>query len=129
MAKGTSPRRAASSWALPRFSVARTSVLEREAALVTRGPRSALERDEAADPLLGEVQQRVEASAGERRLLGGPLDLHELSAAGHDDVHVDLGARILDVVEVEDGLASHDPHAHRGDVVAKHGVDVHARDA
>src|SRR5438552_3746963 len=59
MAKGTSPRRACSSGTLPRLRVARTSGLEREDALVTRGTRLALERDQAEAPLPGQIAQRA----------------------------------------------------------------------
>ena len=52
-------------------------------------------------PVLGEREQLVEVGARERRALGGRLDLDEAAVAGHDDVGVDLGARVLRVVEVE----------------------------
>ena len=48
-----------------------------------------------------------------------PLDLDEPAAAEPDDVQVDLGGRVLDVVEVEDRLAVHDPGADGRDAVAE----------
>src|SRR6266849_9750863 len=122
-----SPRSAASSRALAAFSVARTrSGLAGEDALGTRFEGAALQPDETADTALGDGEERVQPGAAEGHLLGRALHLHELAAAGHDDVHVHLGARVLGIAEVEDGLAFHDPDAHRGDTVAKDGVDVDA---
>src|SRR5204862_3154442 len=43
----------------------------------------------------GELEQLVEPRARERRSLRGRLHLHERACARHDDVHVDLGLRIL----------------------------------
>src|SRR6478609_3175187 len=48
-----------------------------------------------------EVEQLVEALPVERHPLGCRLHLDEPAVAGHHDVHVDLGARVLGVVEVE----------------------------
>src|SRR5207247_1322290 len=51
------------------------------------------------DPCRREVEERVQLVPVERRSLGGRLHLHEPAFAGHDDVQVDLGARVLLVVE------------------------------
>ena len=53
--------------------------------------------------------------AVERHLLGRRLHLDEPAVAGHDDVHVDVGARVLRVVEVEQRLAVDDADRHGGD--------------
>src|SRR5437773_2703690 len=91
-----SPRSATSSRALAAFSVARTrSGLAGEDALGTRFEGAALQPDETADAALGDGEERVQARAAEGHLLGRALYLHELAAAGHDDVHVYLGARVL----------------------------------
>src|SRR5436853_4105473 len=101
------------------LSVARTRAgLEGEDALGTRFESAALEPDETADAALGYRQERVEARAAERHLLGCPLHLDELTGAGHDDVHVHLGAGVLDVVQVEHGLAVDDANADRAHAVA-----------
>src|SRR5216117_622789 len=114
-----SPRRAASSRALARFSVARTSRgLEGEDALGTRVESAALQANETADAALRDGEERVQPRAAEGHLLGRALHLHELAAAGHDDVHVHLGTRVLGVAEVEQRLALDDTDADRGDVVA-----------
>ncbi len=53
----------------------------------------------------------------ERSALGGPLHLDEEPATGDDDVHVGLGPHVLDVGEVEQGLAVDDADADGGDRV------------
>src|SRR5438552_11028182 len=117
-----SPRCAASSRAFARFSVERTSRgLEGEDALGTRVEGAALEADETADAALGDGEERVEPRAAEGHLLGRALHLHELAAAGHDDVHVHLGTRVLGVAEVEHRLPLDDADADRGDAVTDRG--------
>ena len=88
---------------------ARASSARRWSATRRRMPRSARARSV------------VEAAAAERHLLGGALHLDELAAARHHDVHVDLGRRVLGVVQIERRLAGHDAHADRGHAVAQHG--------
>src|SRR2546423_5235322 len=61
------------------------------------------------DPLRRQLEQLVELVATERHALGRGLHLDEAVVAGHDDVQVDVGARVLDVVEVEQELAADDP--------------------
>src|SRR5215467_3321671 len=127
---GTAPRSVRSSRPLAGLSVARTRTgLELEDALGTRFEGAALERNEAADASLGGRQERVEARAAEGHLLGRPLHLDELARAGHHDVHIHLGARVLDVVQVEHRLALDDADADRGDAVADRGGRLQARHA
>ena len=57
----------------------------------------------------------------ERTMLGGGLHFYELFAAGDDHVHVDVGAGVFFVAEVEHGCAIHDADAGGGDVVANRG--------
>src|SRR5947199_109598 len=117
-----SPRSATSSRALAAFSVARTrSGLAGEDALGTRFEGAALQPDETADAALGDGEERVQPRAAEGHLLGRALHLHELAAAGHDDVHVYLGARVLGVAEVEHRLPLDDADADRGDAVKDRG--------
>src|SRR5262245_60304307 len=130
MSKGTSPRRSASSRPLAGLSVARTRRgLDREGALGTRFESAALEPDETADAALGDRQERVEPRTAEGHLLGGALHLDELARAGHDDVHVHLGARILGIVQIEHGLAVDDADADGGDAVADRRRRLQARHA
>src|SRR5262245_14575955 len=131
ISNGTAPRSARSSRPLAGLSVARTRAgLELEDALGTRFEGAALERDKAADAALGDRQQRIEPGTAEGHLLGRPLHLDELAGAGHDDVHVHLGARVFDVVQVQHRLALHDADADRGDAVADRGGRLagHTRD-
>src|SRR5271168_819210 len=46
-------------------------------------------------------------------MLGGGLQFDNLVAGGHDEVHVDVGARIFFVVEIEKNFAVDDAHADR----------------
>src|SRR3954451_8990188 len=71
--------------------------------------------DELFDAAGRELEQLVEARARERRPLRGRLHLDERGVAGHDDVHVDLGRRVLGIVEVEQRGAVDDADRDRGD--------------
>ena len=72
-------------------------------------------RAQLADPARGEHEEVVEVRARERRALGRGLHLDEPAFAGHDDVRVDLGGRVLRVVEVEQGHAADDAARDRRD--------------
>src|SRR5947209_11850612 len=48
-----------------------------------------------------QLEQLVEQLAGERIALRRRLHLDQATVAGHDDVHVGVGARVFRVVEVE----------------------------
>src|SRR5436190_1380861 len=63
------------------------------------------------DPERRELEQLVQLLARERLLLRGRLHLDQPPAAGHHDIHVHLGGRILGVVEIEQRLAL--DYAHR----------------
>jgi hypothetical protein len=75
--------------------------------------------EQAGRPLDRQVEHRVHLVEGERVLLGGPLDLDEAPGVGAHDVHVDVGLRVLDVVEVEAGQAADDADRGRGDETAQ----------
>ena len=74
---------------------------------------------ELADALVGELDQRRRARAVERLPFGRALHLDEPAVAGLDDVHVDVGARVLVVGEIEQRLAVDDADAGGGDVVGE----------
>src|SRR5687768_12641896 len=57
-----------------------------------------------------ELEQLVELLPRERRPLGCRLDVDVRAVARHDDVEIDVGLRILGVVEVEQRLPRHDAH-------------------
>jgi hypothetical protein len=67
-----------------------------------------LEGEELVDALFGEVEHVVELGAGVGVVLGGGLGLDEAARGEHDDVHVDVGAGVLLVDEVEEGVAVDD---------------------
>src|SRR5262245_58494309 len=73
--------------------------------------------DELLDALIGEVEQRLELVAAERHAFRRALDLDELTRSGLDDVHVDLGAAVVVVGEIEERLAVDDADADRGDEI------------
>src|SRR5439155_10255268 len=74
-----------------------------------------LARRQLLDSAGCQVEQLVEPFAAEWDALRGRLHLDESPVACHDDVDVDVGARVLDVVEVEQRLAVDDPDRDRGD--------------
>src|SRR4029450_5783343 len=82
------------------------------ASSIERGP---LRRADLLDPARAEIEQLAQRLPVERRALGRRLHLHEASASGHDEVQVDLRARILLVVEVEQQLAGDEPERARPD--------------
>src|SRR5438477_9470728 len=61
--------------------------------------------DELGDPLHREREQRIHLRRGKRRAFGRSLDLDETARARHHHVHVGFAARILGVVQIEDGRA------------------------
>src|SRR5207249_7728329 len=74
-----------------------------------------LARHQLLDAACCEIEQGVEPFAVERNALRGRLHLDEPPVAGHDDVEIDVGARVLDVVEIEQRLAVDDADRHGGD--------------
>src|SRR5215211_280690 len=67
------------------------------------------------DPGSGQVEQLVEPLPRKRLPLRRRLHLDQLAAAGRDDVDVDVGGRVLRVVEIEQRLAVHDSCGDGGD--------------
>src|SRR5207237_10164329 len=68
----------------------------------------ALRGDDLADARLGKTEQRVELAPREGHSFGGALHLDEPAVAGHHHVHVDLGAYVLGILEVEHRRAVYD---------------------
>ena len=78
-----------------------------------------LSGEELADALFGVVEHLVELGAGVGVFFGGGLGLDEASVGEHDDVHVDGGAGVLFVAEIEEGVAVDDANGGGGDHLAK----------
>src|SRR5438067_7225326 len=74
-----------------------------------------LARRQLLDAAGCQVEQVVEPFAVEWDALRGRLHLDESPVTRHDDVEVDVGARVLDVVEVEQRLAVDDANRDGGD--------------
>jgi hypothetical protein len=79
----------------------------------------ALLLDELRDAVIREIEQRHQRLAAERLRLRRPLHLDEPPAAGFHDVHVDVGAAVVVVGQIEQRLAVDDADAGRGDVVVQ----------
>ena len=110
-----SARRSSSS--LCGFPEARASVRPGVKRSERRGlARRLLGDAERSDPARGEVEQLAEQCPRERIALCGRLHLDEPAVAGHHDVHVRLGRRVLDVVEVEHGPPVDDADRDGGEV-------------
>ncbi len=80
-------------------------------------------------PLSGHRHQRGELLFAEGPALGGALHLDEAAAAGLDDVHVDVGGRVLLVVEVEQDRLAHLADRDGGHVVGDRQLGGGARAA
>src|SRR5215210_6406877 len=70
---------------------------------------------ELLDPTCSELEQLVQPCTAERSALRRRLHLDERAFAGHDDVHVHLGLRVLGVVEIEQRFAPDDANRNRSD--------------
>src|SRR5262249_44696650 len=66
-----------------------------------------------------QLQELVELLAAERVALGRRLYLDQSAVAGHDPVQVDVGSRVLRVVEIEQRLAADDADRDRRHRVAE----------
>ena len=72
-----------------------------------------LQRNQLMHTTARQSQQLVELLPRKRLMLGRPLNLDEMSIAGHDDVHIDVAGRILLVGQIEEPLIGSHPHARR----------------
>src|SRR5205807_518763 len=93
---GTSPSSPSSLATLSGLAVARTS-LTRPASRPPRGRFGedlTLQRENLRDARLGDCEEVVELTPGERDALSGALHLDESPLTRHHDVHVDLRSHI-----------------------------------
>jgi hypothetical protein len=87
-----------------------------------RPPRRSGGRRVPSGPFGRAAEQAAAAARGRRwipRRCSAPDDFDELAAAGHDDVGVDLGVLVLDVVQVEQRLPLEEADADGGDGVGE----------
>ena len=75
--------------------------------------------DELRDAVVRQVEQRQQRVSPERDGLGGALYLDEASIPGLDDVHVDVGAAVVLVRQIEERFAVNDADADRRDVIGQ----------
>jgi hypothetical protein len=73
------------------------------------------------DALFGEVEHLAQLGAGVGVVLGGGLGLDEAAVGEHDDVHVDGGAGVFFVGEVEQDVAVDDADRGGGDHLFERG--------
>src|SRR6266576_4727667 len=85
-----------------------------------------LQRCDLADAARGQLEQLVERLTRERVSLGRRLHLDEAPVAGHHDVHVGVGARVLGVVEVEQRHALDDADRDGGDRIPERAREAEA---
>ena len=76
---------------------------------------SLLEGDEFGDAFLAEGEETGELVRGEGGFLAGALDFDEFAGFGDDEVSVDGGVAVFDVIEVEEGFVFEDAGADGGD--------------
>ncbi len=77
--------------------------------------------DQGLDALAGEGDHAGELGFIEDLVLGGGLDFDQLAAGGHDEIHVDVGAGIFFVAEVEEDFSVDDTDAYGGDEITERG--------
>ena len=98
------------------------SLARRALSRARRRDRLLLRGAKALDAAGGERQQLVEMGARERRALGSRLHLDQAAVAGHHDVGVDLGNRVLGVVEIEKRPPVDHPAGDRRDRAGQRGA-------
>src|SRR5215213_9168107 len=74
--------------------------------------RVALSREERCQAQIGQIEQVAEIPPIERFALGRGLDFDEGTVARADDIAVDRGTAILDIIEVKNRHATDNPDAY-----------------
>src|SRR5262249_32078079 len=69
------------------------------------------------DALVGETKHFLELSLAERAFFRGPLNFDEPAASCANNIHVDIGPRILKEIEIEARLLLDDPNADRRHII------------
>ena len=73
--------------------------------------------DQVLHALFGERDHLRQLLVVEDLVFGGGLDFDHFVAGGHDEVHVDVGARVFFVGEVEQDFSVDNSHADGGDEI------------
>ena len=68
------------------------------------------------DSLASILKHFFQMSITENALFSGSLQLDEFKIPGHDKIQINLGILILEIIEIQKSLGSHNPHAHSGDL-------------
>src|SRR5690606_16373059 len=105
---------AATSRVLPSLLLARTTRM----GLLLQG--LPLQLDQLGDAFAGQCRHLVELLQPEGMAFGGALQLDERAGIAHHHVHVGLGLRIFQIVEIENGLAAVDADRDRGHLAMQH---------
>lgn len=79
------------------------------------GDGVALELGDGADTGFGELEHVGELGAAEGGFFAAALKFDELEVFGHDDVEIDGGVFVFDVVKIEERCAVNDAARHGGD--------------
>ena len=76
-----------------------------------------LDFEQAGDASSGGGDHLFELVGAEDIFFAAALEFHEIEFVGHDDIHIDAGIAVFDVVEIDEHFAVHDAHAHGGHAV------------
>jgi len=76
-----------------------------------------LDFEQAGDTSSGGGDHLFELDGAEDIFFAAALEFHEVEFVGHDDIHIDAGVAVFDVVEVDEDLVVHDADTHGGNAV------------
>lgn len=76
-----------------------------------------LDFEQAGDASSGGGDHLFELGGAEDVFFAAALEFYEIEFIGHDDIHIDAGVAVFDVVEIDKDFAVHDAHAHGGHAV------------
>lgn len=60
-------------------------------------------------------------------IFSGPLDLDESTIARHDDIKINAGLAVFDIIEVEYRTSVDDPHTDSGDTLRDDFLGINAQ--
>ena len=76
-----------------------------------------LDFEQAGDASSGGGDHLFELGGAEDIFFAAALEFHEIEFVGHDDIHIDAGIAVFDVVQIDEHFAVHYAHAHGRDSV------------